>query len=57
MQKLCHSSTAVGRLAVIFVSYDGKPEAFMAHRAKLPNDWYHIKLEDESAIASVSSSL
>ena len=57
MAKLCNSQAAQGHLAVIFVSYDGKPEAFNRHRAKLPQDWYHIKLEDESAIASISSAL
>ena len=57
MAKFCQSATAVGKLATIFVSYDGKKEAFDAHREKLPNDWYHIKLEDESSIASVSSAL
>ena len=57
MAKLCQSATAAGKLAVVFVSYDGKPEAFQRHRAKLPQDWFHIKLEDESAIASVSSAL
>ena len=39
------------------MSYDGKLDAFNNHRAKLPQDWYHIKLEDESAIASISSAL
>ena len=36
MKKLCDSQTAAGKLAVIFVSYDGKPDAFHRHRAKLP---------------------
>ena len=57
MAKMCNSASAAGKIAVVFVSYDGKPEAFNRHRAKLPQDWYHIKLEDESSIASVSSAL
>ena len=57
MAKLCSSATATGKLAVVFVSYDGKPEAFTKHCDKLPQDWFHVKLEDESAIASISSAL
>ena len=57
MAKFCNSEAAAGKVAVVFVSYDGKPEAFNNHKAKLPADWYHIKLEDESSIASISSAL
>ena len=46
-----------GKCSVVFVSYDGNQEAMTDHMLKHPKEWFHIKLEDEVAISSISSHL
>ena len=49
------SADANGKMQVVFVSYDGNQQAYEEHLAKMPAEWLSVKLDDEAAIAAVSS--
>ena len=46
-----------GKMSVVFVSYDGNQDAMTDHMCKHPKEWYHIKLDNEVGISSISSHL